>query len=155
MHEIVLCNATCNDDVLVHQSEHSHTHTVTHIHTGINIFSQSQLIAAIAIIKGNLNLQIAIWGQTLHCDTSMLPDILTLVHGWIKEHWWRCSGFSLLDQCRDSSYLAMFVISLAKAFWNKLVHMCAVIINTAHTGAYKAVPYSITALHSSYYMFID
>ena len=60
MHEIVLCNATCNDDVLVHQSEHSHTHTVTHIHTGINIFSQSQLIAAIAIIKGNLNLQIAI-----------------------------------------------------------------------------------------------
>ena len=51
-----------------------HTHSYTHIHTGINIFSQSQLIAAIAIIKGNLNLQVAIWGQTLYCDTSVLPD---------------------------------------------------------------------------------
>ena len=33
--------------------------------------------------------------------------------------------------------------------------MRAVIINTAHTGAYKAVPYFMTALYSSYYMFID
>ena len=110
-----------------------HAHSYTHIRTGINIFSQSQLIAAIVIIKGNLNLQVAIWGQTLHCDTSVLPDTLILVHGWIKEHWWRCSCFSLLDQCRDSSYLAMFVISLSKAFWNKLVCMRAVIINTTHT----------------------